>query len=147
MPIRDTSAMNRSLDNDYGSTRGPNAADSHLLALFDGNPMLSVDDGGGVEITNADNPGYARVTVDQDTDWLPAENGMKSLVSPKQLPATTGQWLDSPSHWALLDGADDSVMWDCGPLSEPLEVTGAGAGPLITFSVFYDDAITEEEDL
>lgn len=144
MPIRDVAAMNKSLDNDYGTTRGPNAPSSHKLALFDGDPMIAEIDGGGVEITNVNNPGYARVTVNP-ADWLAAANGMKSLAAPKQLPATTGQWLDSPSHWALLDGSDNVTMWDCGPLSEPLEVTGAGSGPLVTFSVFYDDAITEEE--
>jgi hypothetical protein len=141
MPIRDVAAMNASLDNDYGTTRGPNAAASHELALFNGDPMIDVADGGGTELTALDNPGYARVTV-SPADWLPAANGRKDLTSPKQLPATTGEWLESPTHWALIAAG---VMWDCAPLNEPLEVTGPGAGPLVSVTVFYDDAVVDDD--
>lgn len=147
MPIRDTAAMNASLDNDYGDDRGPNAAAYHLLALFAGDPMLDVVDGGGEELTSVDNPGYARVTIDP-SDWLPAANGRKDLTGPAEFPATTGEWAESPSHWALF-APDGTTCWDCGPLTEPLDVTGAGSGPLVSVSVFYDDAVSvdEEEDL
>ena len=130
MPIRDTAAMNASLDNDYGSTHGPNAPASHDLALFDGDPMLD-----GVELDSTSAPGYARVSI-AAADWAAAADGQKALVAPVQLPDPTDAWLEA-THWALLDG---STMWDCGPLTEPLEVTGASSdGPLVSPVVFYDD--------
>lgn len=142
MPIRDTAAMNRSLDNDYGTTRGPNAADSHLLALWDGDPMLDVSEGGGVEVVGG---GYARVTV-LPADWLPAVDGRKALAAPKQFPTVTAEWPEGAEYWALIDGGDGVTMWDCGPLTEALEVTGPGPGPLVTVAVYYDDAVTETEE-
>lgn len=133
MPIRDVAAMNRSLDNDYGTARGPNAADSHTLHLFFGDPMED-----GVEITGN---GYASVTV-LPADWSPAVDGMKSLTTPAEFPAPTGEWLDSPTHWALF--GDDGAWWDCAPLTEPLDVTGASSvGPLVDVTIFFDDAVTE----
>lgn len=142
MPIRDRAAMSRSLDNDYGTTRGPNAADSHFLALFDGDPMVPLEDGGGEEVVGN---GYARVTV-LPADWSPATDGYKPLTTPKQFPNTTGEWPTGASHWALFDGADGTTMWDCGPLTEVLEVTGAGAGPMVSIAVFYDDAVSNDEE-
>lgn len=144
MPIRDIAAMNRSLDNDYGTTAGPNAAASHLLALFVGDPMLPALEGGGVEADSVNHPGYGRVAI-LPADWLPAENGRKALAEPAQLPATTGEWDPEPDYWALFD-VDGVTMWDCGPLTDPLEVTGAGDGPLVAVAVYYDDAVTEPED-
>lgn len=144
MPIRDIVAMNRSLDNDYGTTRGPNAPAGHLLALFVSDPMLSVENGGNIECSAASHPGYARVSVAPE-NWLPAANGRKDLAAPKQFPATTGEWDPEPEYWALYDSAG-AVMWDCGPLSDPLQVTGAGSGPLVSVSVFYDDALAEPDE-
>lgn len=137
MPIRDTAAMNHSLDDDYGTTRGPNAADSHLLTLWDGTPMIPVIDGGGSEIVGN---GYARVEI-FPADWSSAVDGMKTLVAPVQFPATTGEWPEGAEYWGLIDAADGVTMWDCGPLAEPLEVTGAGDGPIVSVSVYYDDAV------
>lgn len=145
MPIRDIAAMNRSLNNDYGTSRGPNAADSHQLALFVGDPMIPADDDGGVECAPGTHPGYARVTVNPG-DWLPAADGRKMLTGPKQLPATTGEWDPEPDYWALFDGAVPGLMWDCGPLTAPLQVTGPGDGPLVSVAVFYDDAVSEPEE-
>lgn len=132
MPIRDVAAMNASLDNDYGTTRGPNAAASHDLALFVGDPLL-----GGVEVTGG---GYARVAV-AAAAWAAAVDGMKETTNPVAFPATTAAWANAATHWALYAG---TVMWDCGPLVEPLEVTGAGSGPLVQVAVFYDDSATSE---
>lgn len=142
MPIRDIAAMNRSLDNDYGPTRGPNAAASHLLALFDGDPMVDVAEGGGEEVSGN---GYARVSI-APADWSPAANGYKPMASPKVFPDTTAEWPNGASYWALIDGGDGVTMWDCGPLAEPLEITGPGPGPVVSISVFYDDAVTVEEE-
>jgi hypothetical protein len=137
--------MSRSLDNDYGTTRGPNAPSSHKLALFVGDPMVPLTDGGGVECDSVNHPGYGRVTVSPG-DWLAAVDGRKDLAAPKQLPATTGEWDPEPTHWGLFDGDDNTTLWDCGPLTEPLQVTGAGSGPLVSVRVYYDDAVTEPEE-
>lgn len=55
-----------------------------------------------------------------------------------QFPNTTGEWPDSPTHWALLDG---DTMWDCAPLIDPLDVTAAGTGPSVVVTIFYDDNV------
>lgn len=141
MPIRDMAAMNASLDNDYGLTHGPNAPDSHDLALFDGDPMLFDDDGvtplhAELDATTA--PGYGRVTIPNDAAWAAAADGAKALAAGTvQLPAPIDAWVEA-SHWALIA---DGVMWDCGPLTEVLEVTEAGDGPLVAPVVFYDDSV------
>lgn len=146
MPIRDADAMRRSLDNDYGVTAGPNAASSHLLALYVGDPMIPAAEGGGTEVDAVDNPGYDRAPVPR-ASWLPATaEGRKDLVAPIVLPDTAGEWDDAPDHWALLDADDPDVMWDCGPLGEPLEVEGAGSGPAVSVSIFYDDAVSSDDD-
>lgn len=132
MPIRDVAAQNASLDNDYGTTRGPNAAASHDVALFIGDPMND-----GVEVTGS---GYGRVTVPA-TGWALADDGFKTLTVPVEFPPPSGAYPDSVTHWALWAG---SVMWDCGPLTEPLDVTGASpSGPHVSVTVFYNDAVNE----
>lgn len=138
MPIRDTAAMNASLDNDYGPTRGPNAAASHDVALYSGDPMIPADQGGGVEI---DGGGYARVPL-AAADWEPADAGAKS-AAPVTFPDTTAAWATAATHWALFDGA---VMWDCGPLAEELVVTGPGSGPVVEVTVFYADSLNDMEE-
>jgi len=137
MPLLDPGAMSKSLDNDYGTTRGPNSAASHQLALFFDDPSLSTNPT-DVEITGG---GYARVTVNP-ADWLPADAGRKELATPAQFPATTAEWLESATHWGLY--GSDGVWWDYGPLGEPLEVTGAGDGPLVMPVVFYDDSVATD---
>jgi hypothetical protein len=135
MPIRDIAAMNRSLDNDYGSTRGPNAPDSHFVSLWVDDPML-----GGEE---CDGPGYARVELDQDTGWQAADDGYKDLVTGVQFAAPSGAWPQC-THWALMDDTDPDQMWDCGPLTSPLNISSSSpTGPLVTFAIYYDDAVLE----
>jgi hypothetical protein len=129
MPLRDTAAMNASLDNDYGTTRGPHSPSSHSLALFAGDPMVD-----GVELSGH---GYTRPNV-LATKWLAAADGMKSTDGPVQFANATSAWPDDATHWGLFDG---DTLWDCAPLVEPLSVTAAGTGPRVTVTVFYDDAV------
>lgn len=130
MPIRDEAAMNASLDNDYGTTAGPNAAAEHLMALYTGDPRLAAP-----EVTG---DGYTR-TVVQPADWDPAVGGRKTTVVTMLPPS--GDW-DSATWWGLLDAADPDVMWDCAPLADPLDVTGASTdGPIITITVFYNNSL------
>lgn len=141
MPIRDMAARNASLNNDYGVNRGPNAPASHQLALFYGDPMFLPEDGGGVEVVGN---GYARQTV-LPADWLDADQGRKTLAASKQFPNTTAEWPDTVTHWALF-AADGVTMWDCGPLAEPFDVTGAAAGPIVSVTVFYDSDVDDFEE-
>lgn len=133
----DIAAMNSHLDASYGPTRAAGRPDSHEYALFFGDPRF-----GGVEITGG---GYARVTVDGDTDWLPAADGAIS-TSLLQLPDATGEYDSEATHWGLLydDGGD--VLDDSGPLAETLNVTSAGTGPLVRATVRWADSIVPEED-
>lgn len=125
MPLASVTAQNASLDNDYGVTRGPNAPDSHELALFLGHPLL-----GGVELSGN---GYARATV-LPGDWVAAADGAKSATVTFADP--TGEW-QAVDYYALYDAADGTTLWEVVSLAEPLEVTGAGTGPTVTFTVFY----------
>lgn len=140
MPIRDVEAMNASLDNDYGTTRGPNAAASHEVALFMGDPLV---DGVEVGATNDDGEatGYARATLPA-ASWQPAADGEKTagLVT---FPATTAAYTDSVTHFALITSG---VMWDCAPLAEELVVTGAGPGVVLEVTLFHDDVLEPQED-
>lgn len=125
MPMLDDAAANASLANDYGTGRGANAADSHELELWDGNPNA-----GGSQLPLAD--GYAPATV-LPADWsTPSGRKTSALVS---FPAPTGAW--PTATWWVLRG-DDGLAWDYGTFSEAVNVTGAsGTGPEVTVTVFY----------
>lgn len=138
MPLLSPEAMNASLDGDYGTTRGPHAADSHDMALFFDDPSLA-DDPEDVECAGG---GYARVTVDP-ADWAVAAAGAKSTTDPVQFPTTTDEWDNAALYFGLK--GDDGFWWDFGPLAAPLEVTGVGDGPFVTPTVFYDDAVSTTE--
>lgn len=125
MPIRDQSAQERSLDNDYGATRGPNAPDSFEVAFF--------SDDGDTEIAGG---GYVRATLDND-DWLPAADGVKASL-PIAFADSTDEWADTVTHAGLYDPVA-AQWWDVVPLDEPLDVTGAGDGPIVILSIFYDN--------
>lgn len=145
MPIKDEAAMNASLNNDYGATKGPNSPSSHSLALFVGDPQLEVADGGGYEISAISCPGYARVAISNDASWAPAADGMKQTAESVEFPAPTDEWVEEPTYWALI--APGEVIWDTGPLTEPMQITSASTeGILIRPVIFYSDAVTEEEE-
>lgn len=128
MPIRDQAAMNRSLDNDYGTTRGPNAPDAFEVALFDEDPTLD-----GVELAGN---GYARGAQDND-DWLPSADGLKATVAPVAFPDATAAWTTA-RYWGLYDPIT-ATWWEYARLVEPLDVTAAGPGPTLALAIFYDN--------
>lgn len=116
MALLDVGPRNKSLDNDYGATKGVNAAASHLLALFDGDPS-----NGGVEISGG---GYARVTVTNNgTNWPASSNGAKTGAV--QTFTFTGAITGTASWWCLIDAADGTSRWDSRPLSAEVEVLAA----------------------
>ena len=125
MPLASVPAQNASLDNDYGTTRGPNAPDAHELALFNGDPL-----NGGTELTGS---GYARADV-LPADWIAADDGAKSATVTFDDP--TAEWLTA-THWLLIDAADSTTFWESAGFDEALEVTAAGDGPQVTVTVFY----------
>jgi len=134
MPIRDVAAMNASLDNDYGTTHGPNAPSSHDVALFVGDPMTD-----GVEVSGA---GYARVQI-LAAAWMAASDGFKTPSAPVVFPDPTAAYPGTVTHVGLF-AHGTSTMWDCVPLSEPLDVTAASTdGVEVIFSVYYNDAVLD----
>lgn len=128
--------MNSHLEASYGPNRAAARPSTHEYALFYGDPR-----DGGVEIAGG---GYARITVDGDTDWEAAADGGISTVQ-LQLPATTDEWSSEGTHWALIydDGGD--VIDDSGPLAEPIVVTGAGSGPLVRAEPRFADSLLPDE--
>jgi hypothetical protein len=142
MPIRSVAAMNKSLDNDYGATKGPNAAASHQLALFSSDPLVE-DDPTTVELTTGTCPGYGRATIANGAAWAAAANGQKATAAPVTMPAPTAEWAVSATHWGLY-GSDGS-WWDCGPLTDDLLITGAGPGPLVNPVIFYADSLVGDD--
>lgn len=125
--------MNALLDAGYGTTAAAHCPVTHDLALFYGDPRDL-----GVEITGG---GYDRVAI-AAADWSAAADGEKSTAL-MTFPDTTDEWSSEATHWALYDGTD---LWDSGPLTAPLEVTGAGAGPKVRVIVRFADSILPDED-
>jgi hypothetical protein len=134
MPLRDTAAMNASLDNDYGTGHGTGSPSSgYEVALFIGDPLSA-----GVEASGG---GYARVTLAHSA-FAAASAGYKTPTNPVQFPATTAAWASEVTHWALFSHADGTTMWDCGPLTYPLDVTAASTtGPVLTFAIYYAEIL------
>ena len=117
--------MNTSLDNDYDGV-------DIEVALFLGNPAA-----GGVEILEADCPGYARYESDS-AERVAASGGVKRLCVAEF--TAEAAWDDEPDYVQVY-AADGTTAWDYMPLDE-FVVLGAG---VVTkpVDVFYGDA-TEE---
>lgn len=129
MPIRDTEAMCKSLDNDYGPTAGASAPPSHELVMYRGDPLAE-----GVEVVEA-----GRATIMQD-DWLPTSaDGYKRTDGLVSLPDPTEPW--SADFYALVD--PDGYMWDATPLEKPMDVEVGGDTPQVLVEIFYDDSTQE----
>lgn len=125
MPLRDDTAQDTSLDNDY------DAMDVQV-ALFVGDPS-----NGGAEVTDTDCPGYERyVSTTADRE---ASAGGKKRICTAEFTATDA-WTVEPTHFQIFDDATGLVGWDNASLDVPLEVTDAGALS-VAVDVFYDDAV------
>lgn len=134
MPIRDQAAQERSLDNDYGPTRGPNSPASFQVAFFVGDPLL-----GGVEVPTTVGgvaTGYARA-VHSNNDWQAASGGVKQSL-PIQFAAALTEWPETVTHAALYDPVA-GLWWDTVELEEPLDVTGPGTIPPFVLPLFHDN--------
>jgi hypothetical protein len=120
--LRDQVMQERSLDLFYDTALNP-----FQVALFDGDP-----DAGGEELSGN---GYARASVDTG-DWSPAADGVKES-DPIAFADATGAW-ETATHVGLYD-ATEAAWADVVPLVEPLDVTSAGDGPVVTLAIFYND--------
>jgi len=128
VPILDDAAANASLAGDFGDDRGPNAPDSHMVELWDGDPTLETS-------AQLSGNGYAAVEIDP-ADWS-APVG-RTVTASVVFPAPTGAWTTA-THCVLRDPVS-GLAWDYGQLAEPAEVTeAAAAGPTVTVAVFYDN--------
>lgn len=136
MGLLTTPAQNASLDNDYGATKGPNAAAAHELALYAGDPAA-----GGVELDSAG--GYARPLVTNNgTNWAAAAGGAKTSAI-LAFAVSTGEWTVAASpavatHFLLIDSTTGD-FWDSGLLAPPISVDAAGETPHAQLTVYYDN--------
>lgn len=148
MPIRDQGAMELSLDNDYGPTRGPNSPDNFTVHLFAGDPTTpdgvelsdesEVDDGVGGTMTVPN--GYAPAAMSND-DWAPADGGIKLSDPNPVFDAPLEEW-ETATHWAIKDPVT-GLWWDSAPLTAELDVTGPGSPVAVQLAVFYDDNLDD----
>lgn len=132
MPLGDVTEQQNHVGSYYG-------ADSSLVpasfdaALFTGNPY----DGG----TETDYPGYARVTLTNDTTtFVPGTDG--SATATATFPDATGAATDDAAVWVLFNGtAIDSWDW----LDTPIAIDGAGTIEAIAITPYIpnDDSVTE----
>lgn len=132
MTLYSVAAQNASLDNDYGATKGPNAAAAHEVALFTNDPDL-----GGVELDAIG--GYARVVwTNNGTNW-PAASGGQKTSAPLAFPDATDAWSDTAKWYVLYDAADSTTQWDGAPLSDEISITAAEAGPIAELTIYYNN--------
>lgn len=135
MALVSIAAQNASLDNDYGAAKGPNAAASHEVALYQGDPV-----NGGVELDAAG--GYARPTVTNDgTSWAAAAGGAKTSAVVGFADATA-EWTVAgvpavATHFLLVD-ATTGDFWDSGLLGDEVSVEAAGPGPSVQLTIYYE---------
>lgn len=125
MPLGDVTEKNLVLDSLFGAGKAAGMPTSHSLALFSGNPY---DD--GVEITG---PGYAQVTVNNDSGWPAAADAMKSRDV--TFPDPTDAW-DDANAWVMFHGTAITA-WEW--LDDTLEIDGAGDGPVVSVTVYIPD--------
>jgi hypothetical protein len=140
VPILDSTARFKSLQNDYGPTRGVNSPASFTVHLWVGDPdlpdsyempeMTELEDGGIVP------NGYAAPTILSD-GFVVDDLGITQRA---QFPDALEEWPDTATHWLLRDSVTGEG-WDYSLLSTELDVTAAGPGPAIDVTVFYDDDV------
>lgn len=128
MPIRDVAAQTKALRFCFGVDRSALAPDAFEVKLF-------ADADGTVELDAADCPGYvpADVLSDDITDFADGQ-----VTIPAQFADAAGAWTTSVQSAGLWDPVAEE-MYDVVELAEPLDVTGAGDGPLVVLTVFYDN--------
>lgn len=105
------------------------------LALFHGDPRLEA----AYEFTDVECPGYERADLPA-AGWEPAEGYLKAYGSLVQFADADDVWDcdDAPSYWVIYI---DGHQCDSGPVTRPIRVTEAGAGPKVAVRVWYEDSL------
>lgn len=131
MPLLTPEARIGFLSLRLGPTRAPASPDSYDVALFDDDPAI-----GGTEITG---DGYGRANVLADDFTLEGE----AFTAMATFPAPDDVW-DEANYFVLYDPVT-GYAWDAVPLKEPVVVGEAGPAPLLQLSIYFGDALTDEE--
>lgn len=135
MSLLSVAAQNASLNMSYGASRGSLAPAAHQVALFTDHPDL-----GGVELDSVG--GYARVVfTNNGTNWPGAADG-QTVSANVVFAAPTAEWTaggvpDTATYAVLFDNADGTTTWDAVPLSEEIDVSGAGGALAVQLTVNY----------
>lgn len=131
MPFYDAAAQNAALDALWGSQHGVTMPDTFEVGLFTGDPSdagLELDPDGG----------YARIVcANDDTTWLPADEGVKTSVL-LVFPDSTGEWSDDADYFGLFVGG---TLFDFGRLTDPVSVAVEGPGPQVILSRYFDPQV------
>ena len=91
----------------------------------------------GNELDPVDCPGYARVPVSWGSLWqVPASGSMSSVAI--HFPDATAEWTDAGMRDVIYA---DGYAWDSEDLVDPIVVTAAGAGPVLTLVRSFEDAV------
>jgi len=123
----------KSLLDDYGPTRGPNAPDNLLAHIYDGNPAM-----GGTELDDVTCPGYEPVAIDSDDFEATDDNQVQVEAT---VADATGAWTRT-GRWVVLEDADNlGEFWDYVPIAAVTAAdAGPFAGPLLIALNYVDDA-------
>ena len=125
-----TTAKNAALDAMWGADHGPTMPATGEFGLLTSDPRFGTVD-------EATYPGYARVAFTNDaTAWNAAVDGVKRSTL-QTFPDSTGVG-DTATHWAIFVAG---ALYDFGPLSEPISITAAGAGPAVRVRLRFNDRL------
>lgn len=134
MAVLSVEARNKSLRDDYGSDKGPNAPTSLRVHLYAGNPA----DDDSVEVTGG---GYDFATVpNDDTYWsnAPADGAMNP-------DGVDFVFTDTPdviaTHWVFEDDDNAGEFWDTGQLAEQILIPDGGGTVSVVCTVNYPDPL------
>lgn len=127
MPLIDVAAQDYFLDAMWATAPGALLE----VGLLTGDPRV-----GGVELTSEG--AYERVAVVvYDGFWMASIDGLKrsELIA---FPDTTGPWPTAATWEGIWV---DGVLWDAGPLTDPVVVTEAGPGVQVRLSRHFNSAL------
>lgn len=145
----DLAAQIASLKNDFGASKGPNAAAAFAVELWIGSPdgggqemptttVLTDDD--GVETTVAN--GYAPAPLTNNGTNFPvpdADSGILETPLVAGFPTSTAAYPAAVTHWVLRDTATGAI-WHAAafPADQRITVGAAGVKPVPVLSIFYN---------
>jgi hypothetical protein len=123
-------AQNALLDELIGSGAFSDGGDFYL-ALY---TVAPTEEGGGTEVSGGS---YARVTVDETTDFSAASSGTKVNGVDLTFPTCTASW-GAIESWALHDHATDDSVVAWGLLSEAVDIDTGDVAVFTAGSLIID---------